>query len=83
MALIFQCGGSLGAYEVGVYKALYQWLSEKDRREKKHKSSTFDIITGTSIGAINAAVLTSYVVENDTSEGSAEKLTNRILDLFI
>jgi NTE family protein len=69
-----QGGGSLGAYEVGVYKALYEWLSEKDRKEKKGKSSTFDIIAGTSIGAINAAVLTSYVVENDTYEGSAEKL---------
>lgn len=73
-ALVFQGGGSLGAYEVGVYKALYQWLSEKDRKENKDKSSTFDIIAGTSIGAINAAVLTSYVVENDTYEGSAEKL---------
>ena len=64
----------MGAYEVGVYKALYQWLSEKDRKDNKGKSSTFDIIAGTSIGAINAAVLTSYVVENDTYEGSAEKL---------
>lgn len=69
-----QGGGSLGAYEVGVYKALYGWLSDKDRKEKKSKSSTFDIIAGTSIGAINAAILTSYVVENGTYKGSAERL---------
>ena len=29
----------------------------------------FDIIAGTSIGAINAAILVSYVVENQTYEG--------------
>ena len=73
-ALILQGGGSLGAYEVGVYKALYEWLSNKDRKQKKSRSSTFDIIAGTSIGAINAAILTSYVVENGTYEGSAERL---------
>jgi NTE family protein len=73
-ALVLQGGGSLGAYEAGAYKALYEWLSEKDKREEKKKSSTFDIIAGTSIGAMNAAVLTSYVVENGTYEGSAERL---------
>ncbi len=42
--------------------------------ERKSKSSTFDIIAGISIGAINAAILTSYVVKNGTYEGSAERL---------
>src|SRR5512145_3232576 len=73
-ALVFQGGGSLGAYEAGAYKALYEFLSKKDEAEGKEKKSTFDIIAGTSIGAMNAAVLTSYVVENGTYEGSAEKL---------
>lgn len=43
--LVLQGGGSLGAYECGVYKALH--------RNKIH----FDIVAGTSIGAINAAVI--------------------------
>jgi NTE family protein len=73
-ALVLQGGGSLGAYEAGAYKALYEWLSEKDKSEGKETSITFDIIAGTSIGAMNAAVLTSYVVENGTYEGSAERL---------
>ena len=73
-ALVFQGGGSLGAYEAGAYKALYEFLSKKDETEGKEKRSTFDIIAGTSIGAMNAAVLTSYVAENGTYEGSAEKL---------
>jgi NTE family protein len=34
----------------------------------------FDIVAGTSIGAINTAVLVSHVVENKTWGGSAEKL---------
>jgi len=73
-ALVLQGGGSLGAYEAGAYKALYYWLAKKDREEGKKKSSTFNIIAGTSIGAMNAAVLTSYFVENNTYEGSAERL---------
>jgi predicted acylesterase/phospholipase RssA len=72
--LVLQGGGSLGAYEAGAYKALYEWLSKKDKDEGKETSITFDIIAGTSIGAMNAAVLTSYVIENGTYEGSAERL---------
>ena len=73
-ALVLQGGGSLGAYEAGAYKALYEWLSKKDKSDGKETSITFDIIAGTSIGAMNAAVLTSYVIENGTYEGSAERL---------
>jgi NTE family protein len=73
-ALVLQGGGSLGAYEAGAYKALYEWLSAKDEKEGKKQSTTFNIIAGTSIGAMNAAVLTSYVVENRTYEGSGERL---------
>jgi predicted acylesterase/phospholipase RssA len=58
-ALVFQGGGSLGAYEAGAYKALYEFLSKHDETEGKEKRSTFDIIAGTSIGAMNAAVPTS------------------------
>jgi NTE family protein len=73
-ALVLQGGGSLGAYEAGAYKGMYELLSAKDEKEGKKQSTTFNIIAGTSIGAMNAAVLTSFVVENNTYEGSAEKL---------
>jgi NTE family protein len=73
-ALVLQGGGSLGAFEAGAYKALYERLSEKDTEEGRKGRSTFDIVAGTSIGAINAAVLVSYVVENNTYDGSAERL---------
>ncbi len=45
-ALVLQGGGALGAYAYGVIKALYEQPDFK-----------LDIITGVSIGAINAAVL--------------------------
>jgi NTE family protein len=43
--LILQGGGSLGAYECGVYKTL-----------EKH-GIEFDVVAGTSIGAVNAAII--------------------------
>jgi NTE family protein len=44
-ALVLCGGGSLGSYEVGVWKYLRQ------------KGITFDIVTGTSIGSINGALV--------------------------
>lgn len=46
LGLVLSGGGSRGAYEIGVYKAL------------KKLGFNFDIIVGTSIGALNGAVLT-------------------------
>ena len=43
--LIMQGGGSLGAYECGVYKCLFKHGIE------------LDIVAGTSIGAVNAAII--------------------------
>jgi len=73
-ALIFQGGGSLGAYEAGAYKAINEELSALLRNIGKGKEPIFHIVAGTSIGAINAAILVSYVKENKTWEGSGERL---------
>ncbi|MDC8453776.1 MAG: patatin-like phospholipase family protein, partial [Candidatus Nitrosotalea sp.] len=43
--LILQGGGSLGAYECGVYRSLHK------------RGIKFDIVAGTSIGAINATII--------------------------
>ncbi|MGC1932650.1 MAG: patatin-like phospholipase family protein [Candidatus Nitrosopolaris sp.] len=45
--LVLQGGGSLGAYECGVYKTL-----------AKH-GIKFDILAGSSIGAINSSIIRS------------------------
>lgn len=73
-ALIFQGGGSLGAYEAGSYKAIKEKLSQYNRAKGMENEPMFHIVSGTSIGAINAAILVSYVKENRTWEGSDQRL---------
>ncbi|MFZ1878485.1 MAG: patatin-like phospholipase family protein, partial [Nitrososphaeraceae archaeon] len=73
-ALIFQGGGSLGAYEAGAYNAINEDISAYFRTEGRENEPIFHIVSGTSIGAINAALLVSYVKENKTWEGSGERL---------
>lgn len=72
--LVFQGGGSLGAYEAGAYKAFYELASERDKNIGRNDKPLFDIVAGTSIGAMNASVLVSYVKEKKTWRGSAERL---------
>lgn len=50
--LVLQGGGSLGAYECGVYKTL-----------AKHNIK-FDVIVGTSIGAVNASIIAGSKGDN-------------------
>ena len=73
-ALVFQGGGSLGAYEAGAYKAFYELITERDKNLGRKDKPLFDIVAGTSIGAMNASVLVSYVKEKKTWRGSAERL---------
>ena len=56
-ALIFQGGGSLGAYEAGAYKDINEELSAFFRTEGRGNEPIFHIVSGTSIGAINAAII--------------------------
>ncbi|MGE5661347.1 MAG: patatin-like phospholipase family protein, partial [Ignavibacteriales bacterium] len=89
-ALVLQGGGSLGAYEAGVFSVLYYWITKQndagreDDTSRENDNNVFDIIAGTSIGAINAAFLVSHVITKRKEEenksfreswkGSAEKL---------
>jgi len=74
-ALILQGGGALGAYQVGVLKVLCKYLMEKGNYNKGE--SLFDIVAGTSMGAMNAAVLVSNVVNRKkTWEEGIKELVN-------
>src|SRR6187401_2529866 len=73
-AIVLQGGGALGAYQVGAFKNLYEKIKEMQDVSSEKDVSLFDIISGTSIGAINGAILVSYFVENKTWEGASEKL---------
>jgi NTE family protein len=67
--LVMQGGGSLGAYECGVCKVL-----------AKHDIE-FDIIAGTSIGAINAAIIAAGYTKEDRIRSSVKKCENFWLEL--
>ena len=43
-------------YEVGVLKTLYKKLTQEDKKNGQEDRLLFDIIAGTSIGAMNGAV---------------------------
>ena len=64
--LVMQGGGSLGAYECGVYKSL-----------AKHNVK-FDIVAGTSIGAINAAIIAA----DRNNDGNDNDNNNNSLSSF-
>jgi predicted acylesterase/phospholipase RssA len=57
-ALVLQGGGALGAYELGVFKALCEDLAKKNENNNR---MLFDIVAGTSIGAVNAAIIVGSV----------------------
>lgn len=61
IALMLPGGGARGSYQVGVLKGIMEI--------NPHDAAPFPIITGTSAGAINAAVLASYA--NDIKYGTS------------
>ncbi|MEO9320317.1 MAG: patatin-like phospholipase family protein [Nitrososphaera sp.] len=91
-ALIFQGGGSLGAYEAGVYSTLVERLTsqiEKTAGPNPQDQNLFDVVAGISSGAINAAIVVSYVLAKrrqgksalESWKGSAEHLATFWRDL--
>src|SRR5919107_3148478 len=75
-ALVLQGGGALGAYGSGVLTVLCKELAHEFR-----EGPLFDIVAGTSMGAMNAAVLVSNVVNrNKLWEKAAKELENFWID---
>jgi NTE family protein len=72
-AIVLQGGGALGAYEAGVFQALCEKLHSANNNKQ---SGLFDIVAGTSSGAMNGAILVSHVVQNGCWQGSVEKLND-------
>ena len=63
-ALVFQGGGALGAYEAGTYQQVYRKASKESTDGR-----LFDIVAGTSIGAINSSVLVGHYLKNNKLGG--------------
>jgi predicted acylesterase/phospholipase RssA len=79
-ALVLGGGGSLGAYEVGVLKVLCKKLTEEDKEKGEADRLLFDIVAGTSIGAMNGAVLVSQYLQTKRWEDAVQKLEEFWID---
>src|SRR5438046_9967514 len=64
-ALVLGGGGALGAYQVGVLKILSRRLMEEDKKNGEEGRLLFDVVAGTSIGAMNGAVLVSEFLKTE------------------
>jgi NTE family protein len=74
-ALVLQGGGTLGAYEAGVLEVLCKKLTEDDKESHNPENRLlFDVVAGTSIGAMNGAILVSQFLQTHNWEKAAEKL---------
>jgi NTE family protein len=81
-ALVLGGGGALGAYQAGVLRILCKRLIEEDKKKVDYNSEydhdgkplLFDIISGTSIGAMNGAVFLSQYLKTGSWETAAEQL---------
>jgi len=74
-AIVFQGGVSLGAYEAGVFKALVEKIGEQDvKRGLNGSRPLFDIVAGTSIGAMNGAIVVSDILKGKNWKEAADDL---------
>ena len=80
-ALVLGGGGSLGAYKVGVLKTMCRKLKEMDKRKHEEDRLLFDIVAGTSIGAMNGAVLVSRYLDTENMEDETERWEEAIKHL--
>ena len=82
-ALVLGGGGSLGAYEVGVLQVLRKKFEEEVKEVGKKSGENgllFDIIAGTSIGAMNGAILVSQFLQSGDWEEAIESLKSFWID---
>ena len=63
-------GGARGAYQVGVVRALYEIIQEKNK--------LFEIVTGNSAGSINAVYLAAHAENWDIATENLMELWKRI-----
>lgn len=73
-ALVLQGGGALGAYEAGVLNILTRNLRMEDKENGEENRLLFDVIAGTSIGAMNGAILVSQYLETKSWGKASEEL---------
>ena len=78
--LILQGGGALGAYEVGVLKFLSKELQKEDKKNNFKNRPLFDVIIGSSMGAVNAAILIHNVTHPKYKNQNSQKTWNDAIE---
>jgi len=80
-ALVLQGGGALGAYEAGVLKEWCSRLVSEDRKSGR-AGPVFDIVAGTSMGAVNASLLVYRALHyNKQGQNNLESWEKSVADL--
>jgi len=77
--LILQGGGALGAYEVGALKYLSELLQKEDKKRNDTDRPLFDVVVGSSMGAVNAAILVHNVISPKTKNQSHCKIWDQAI----
>ena len=68
--------------EAGIFRALVEKISEEDIKRGLNERPLFDIIAGTSIGAMNAAIIASHIInENGSWDNELVDKLGKILEL--
>jgi NTE family protein len=70
LGLVMTGGGARGAYQVGVVRALYEIINQKNK--------LFEVITGNSAGSINAVYLAAHAENWDIATENLIELWKRI-----
>src|ERR671933_283901 len=73
-AFIFQGEGVLSAYEGGVFKAFFEKIEDLNHEAGYPNAPIFDVILGTSMGAVNAAFVVNYVKRHKKWEDLPKEL---------
>jgi predicted acylesterase/phospholipase RssA len=85
-ALVLQGGGAVAAYEAGVYGALYFWIKRELEGRGEEDRNIFDVVAGTSGGAINGTIIVSHVLQkrrqNASIIGSWRGSLRKLLDFW-
>ena len=81
-ALILQGGGALGAYEVGALREFCHNLALEDNAnsDRRENQPMFDIVAGSSIGAVNAAILVDNVIHPKDENADNSKIWGDAVD---
>ncbi len=78
--LVLQGGGALGAYEVGTLRCLSETLQNEDKKRNDTDRPLFDVVVGSSMGAVNAAILVHNVISPKTKNHDQHRIWDHAIE---